>query len=498
MGRWPATSEASNPAAPRAKHQAKAAFRGSRAGAPRLRFTFAPPMALSPAPTQRPASAGAARPASFFGSMLILTTLFFIFGFVTNVNDILIVFLKDICQLDSNLKAGLVQFAFFGAYFVFALPAGKLLEGIGYKRGIAVGLLVMAGGALLFLPAAASRQFPLFLLALSVVGAGLTLLQTAANPYASVLGPPESAASRVSIVGAANSLAGTISPYLAGLLLFGGAGLSAADVAKRLTLPEKAALLPGPYLGLTLVLVVLAVLVGLSKMPPIDELQPEAATDGVDEPTPDGALASGRTSALQFPHLVLGVGAIFFYVGVEVGIASWLIPLGRSLQLPQWSGFAQTILGWFGTETTVGFTDLSGAVLVTLYWGGAMVGRFVGIPVLARFRDVSVLRFVVGTALLLVLAAIAVGHEAGLWLLVLCGLCNSVMWPILFPLGIRGLGGFTKQGSSLLIMGIVGGAIVPLLMGFTADHWSLRFAFLLPVACYVYLLYFALRGYRVR
>lgn len=430
--------------------------------------------------------------------MLILTTLFFIFGFVTNVNDILIVFLKDICEIKTHLEASLVQFAFFGAYFLMALPAGKVLERVGYKRGIVVGLLVMAAGALLFLPAASTRQYPLFLLALAVVGAGLTLLQTAANPYASVLGPPETAASRVSIVGAANSLAGTISPYLASLLLLGGAGLSAADVAKRMTLAEKASVVPGPYLGLTLVLIALAVLVGMSKMPEIDELHPEAATDGVDEPVPALSIGADRTSALQFPHLVMGVGAIFFYVGVEVGIASWLIPLGRTLHLTAWSGFAQTILGLFGTETRNGFTDLSGAVLVTLYWGGAMVGRFVGIPVLQRWRDVSVLRLVVSAALLLVLAAIAVGHEAGLWLLVLCGLCNSVMWPILFPLGIRGLGSHTKQGSSLLIMGIVGGALIPLLMGGLADATSLRLAFALPVLCYAYLLYFALSGYRVR
>ena len=429
--------------------------------------------------------------------MLILTTLFFVFGFVTNVNDILIVFLRDICQIKTHLEASLVQFAFFGAYFLMALPAGWVLERVGYKRGIVVGLLTMAVGALLFLPAASTRQYPLFLLALGVVGAGLTLLQTAANPYASVLGPPETAASRVSIVGAANSLAGTISPYLAGLLLLGGAGLSAAEVAGRMSLAEKAALIPGPYLGLALVLVGLAVLVGLSRMPEIDEIHPEAATDGVDEPAVSTAVGAGRTSALQFPHLVLGVGAIFFYVGVEVGIASWLIPLGRSLHLMWWSSFAQEVLSWFGVHakpivinslsqlkqlqesgiTSHGtrviynpeapanpspsvFSDLSGAVLVTLYWGGAMVGRFLGIPVLQRFRDVSVLRGVVGAALLLVLAAIATGGEAGLWLLVLCGLCNSVMWPILFPLGIRGLGAHTKQGSALLIMGIVGGAIV--------------------------------------
>jgi MFS transporter, FHS family, L-fucose permease len=455
-------------------------------------------MALSPAPTQRPTTTGAAAP-NYFGSMLILTTLFFIFGFVTNVNDILIVFLKDICEIKTNLEASLVQFAFFGAYFLMALPAGKVLERVGYKRGIVLGLLTMAVGALLFLPAASTRQYPLFLLALGIVGAGLTLLQTAANPYASVLGPPESAASRVSIVGAANSLAGTISPYLASLLLLGGAGLSVADVAKRMNLAEKAALVPAPYIGLTLVLVGLAVLVGFSKMPPIDELQSDAATDGSSEATGLNALVvTGRTSALQFPHLVLGVGAIFFYVGVEVGIASWLIPLGRSLQLTHWSGFAETILGWFGTATASGFSDLSGAVLVTLYWGGAMVGRFLGIPILRRWRDVHVLRLVVSAGLLLVLAAIALGGEVGLWLLVLCGLCNSVMWPILFPLGIRGLGALTKHGSSLLIMGIVGGAIVPLLMGFTADIASLRMAFLLPVACYAYLLYFAVSGHRVR
>ncbi|WP_310397937.1 sugar MFS transporter [Hymenobacter sp.] len=467
-------------------------------------MSTAPLSAATPAATTAPAR-------SYAGPMVLMTTLFFLFGAVTNFNDVLMPYLKDVCQL-TDFQSTAVQSAFFGAYFLMSLPAGWVLKKLGYQRGIVMGLLVMAGGALLFIPAADSRAFGLFLTALSVLGAGITLLQVAANPYVSVLGAPRGAAARVSIVGVANNFGGALSPLVGGLVLFGGsvalkARLAALPLAARLA--EESQLVKGPYLGLAAFLGVLAaVFFFLVKLPDIESIPEE--TSAAARP-----VAAGRTSALGFPHLVLGIGAIFVYVGVEVGLGSFLIRYGESQGIQQLSAFTQSLvqglnvatnyaLVLFGQEpspidTTAGFTKAVGAVLVSSYWFGSLVGRLVGIPLLLRFHNRALLVAVCAAGAALVGASVLSTGETALWLVVLCGLMNSIMWPVIFPLAITGLGPFTKQGSSYLIMAIVGGALIPPLMGWLATHGGgLRVAFVVPALCYLYLLFYALSGYRVR
>ena len=466
-------------------------------------------MALASASSAPIATAAPAR--SYAGPMLLMTTLFFLFGAVTNFNDVLMPYLKDVCQL-TDLQSSAVQSAFFGAYFLMSLPAGWVLKKLGYQRGIVVGLLVMAGGALLFIPAANSRAFGLFLLALSVLGAGITLLQVAANPYVSILGPARGAAARVSVVGVANNFGGALSPLVGGLVLFGGsvalkARLAALPLAQRLA--EESQLVKGPYIGLAGFLVLLAGLFFfLVKLPDIEGIAEEAT----EEARP---VAAGRTSALAFPHLVLGVAAIFVYVGVEVGLGSFLIRYGESQGIRQLSAFTQSLvqglnvatnyaLVLFGQEpsaidTTAGFTKGVGAVLVSSYWFGSLIGRLVGIPLLLKFNNRALLVGVCAAGAALVGASILSTGETALWLIVLCGLMNSIMWPVIFPLAITGLGPFTKQGSSFLIMAIVGGALIPPLMGWLATYGGgLQVAFVVPALCYLYLLFYALSGYRVR
>ncbi|GAB3236780.1 L-fucose:H+ symporter permease [Hymenobacter seoulensis] len=466
---------------------------------------MAAPITSSSPPT---AAAGTAR--SFALPMAAMTSLFFLFGAVTNFNDVLMPYLKDICQL-TDLQSSLVQSAFFGAYFLMSLPAGFVLKRLGYQRGIVLGLLVMAAGALMFVPAANSRTFALFLTALGLLGAGITLLQVAANPYVSVLGPANRAASRVSIVGVANGLGGTISPLIGGAILFGTSEILKARLAtlplqQRLT--EEATLIKPLYLGLAGFLVALAGIFFLLRLPEIESLPADDQADTL-------PAAANRRSALDYPHLVLGIAAIFVYVGVEVGLGSFLIRYGESQGITQLSSFTQQLVRGlnvvtnfasvlFGKspapiDTTIGFTKAVGAVLVASYWFGVMVGRIVGIPLLQRFNDRKMLVGVCAAGVALVVASMLSSGEAALWMIVLCGLCNAIMWPVIFPMAIKGLGQFTKQGSSYLIMAIVGGAVVPPLMGWIATNGGgLRVAFILPALCYAYLLFYSLRGYRVR
>ncbi len=465
-------------------------------------------MALAPSSTSTTAAAPAR---SYAGPMVLMTILFFLFGAVTNFNGVLMPLLKDVCQL-TDFQSSLVPFAFFIAYFLMSLPAGYVISRLGYQRGIVVGLLVMAGGALLFVPAAATQTFGLFLAGLGLLGAGITLLQVAANPYVSVLGAARLAASRVNIVGVANGLGGTLSPLVGGLLLFGSIDvlkkkLAALPVAERLA--QQAALVKLPYLGLAVFLVLLAGLFFFVRLPKLESIQADDAA------VADNTGWTGRRSALQFPHLVLGIGAIFLYVGAEVGLGDFLIRYGESQQITSLSAFTQGLVQQLNTatnfgllllgksplpiDTSHGFTPAVGAVLVSSYWFGLMVGRIAGIPLLRRFPDRPLLVIVCAAATLFVSASLLSHGEMALWLIVLCGVCNSIMWPVIFPLAITGLGPFTKQGSSYLIMGIVGGAVASLLMGWLATHGGgLRVAFVVPALCYLYLLFYALRGYRVR
>jgi FHS family L-fucose permease-like MFS transporter len=468
---------------------------------------MATPVSVS---SSAPTAAAPAR--SYAGPMVLMTTLFFLFGAVTNFNGVLMPYLKEVCHL-SDFESSLVPSAFFAAYFLMSLPAGWVLNRIGYQRGMVAGLLVMAIGALVFVPAANAQAFGLFLTGLSLLGAGVTLLQVAANPYVSVLGPAREAASRVSIVGVANGLGGTLAPLVGGLLLFGNVDvlkkkLAALPLAERLA--QQAALVKLPYVGLAIFLALLAGLFFLVRLPQIESIP-------ADEETTEsaGANRAGRRSALQFPHLVMGIGAIFLYVGAEVGLGDFLIRYGQSQHIVNLSGFTQALVQHLNTatnygllligqsplpiDTAHGFTPAVGAVLVSSYWFGLMLGRIVGIPLLRRFPDRAMLVVVCAAATLFVTASILSQGEIALWLIVLCGVCNSIMWPVVFPLAITGLGAYTKQGSSYLIMGIVGGAIISLLMGWLATHGGgLRVAFVVPALCYLYLLFYAMSGYRVR
>jgi FHS family L-fucose permease-like MFS transporter len=443
--------------------------------------------------------------------MVLMTTLFFLFGAVTNFNGVLMPYLKEVCHL-SDFESSLVPSAFFAAYFLMSLPAGWVLNRIGYQRGIVLGLLVMAAGALVFVPAANTQAFSLFLLGLSLLGAGVTLLQVAANPYVSVLGPAREAASRVSIVGVANGLGGTLAPLVGGLVLFGNIDvlkkqLAALPVAQRLT--QQAALVKLPYVGLAVFLVLLAGLFFFVRLPKLESIPADQTTPA------DNISWTHRRSVLQFPHLVMGIGAIFLYVGAEVGLGDFLIRYGQSQHILSLSAFTQSLVQHLNTatnygllllgqaplpiDTTHGFTPAVGAVLVSSYWFGLMIGRLIGIPLLRRFPDRPMLVIVCTAATLFVAASILLHGEVALWLIVLCGICNSIIWPVVFPLAITGLGTFTKQGSSYLIMGIVGGAVVSLLMGWLATHGGgLRVAFVVPALCYLYLLFYAMSGYRVR
>jgi FHS family L-fucose permease-like MFS transporter len=400
-------------------------------------------------------------------ALAVMTTLFFMWGFVTVLNDVLVPHLKSIFDL-SYAKVMLIQFAFFSAYFIFSIPSAKVLDAIGYKRTIVVGLLTMAAGALLFIPAASVPSFPLFLGALMVLAAGITALQVAANPYVAVLGPAETASSRLNLAQAFNSLGTTIGPYLGGLFILSAVPV-AIEVVRKMSPAELqayriqvASSVKLPYLGIAVLLILLAVTIGLFKLPPI----PGAEKHGA---------AVAAKSLFKYRQLVLGCVAIFVYVGAEVSIGSFLI-------------------NYFGQPDIGNLTPAVAARYVAYYWGGAMVGRFVGSAILQKVRTGTVLGIAAFVAAILVCASMLTFGHVAMWTILLVGFFNSIMFPSIFTLGIAELGPLTGDGSGLLIMAIVGGAIIPLLQGVVADHLGIHHAFFLPVVCYLYIVYYALRG----
>jgi FHS family L-fucose permease-like MFS transporter len=416
-------------------------------------------------PPSRPASASGAT--DYRAAFAAVTALFFIWGFLTCLNDILIPHLKGVFDLD-YVRAALVQFTFFGAYFLLALPAGWIIKRLGYKRGIVVGLSVAGIGALLFYPAAGAPSYPLFLLALFVLASGITVLQVAANPYVTVLGDPATASSRLTLTQAFNSLGTTVAPWVGGALILGtAAAAGGTDEAARLA---EARAVQVPYLGIAIALFVVAGLMALFKLPRIAEIEREAGGEVVSDHIPTGRAWHRR-------HLSLGVVAIFVYVGAEVAIGSFLV-------------------NFFALPQIAGMDEVKAAKYVSLYWGGAMVGRFIGSVLLRKFRPGSLLGvFAVGAAVLTTVAAVSTGPLA-MWAVIAVGLCNSIMFPTIFALAIDGLGPLTGEGSSLLVMAIVGGALIPVAVGALADSAGLQVAFLLPALCYLYIVYYGMRGSR--
>lgn len=404
---------------------------------------------------------------SYSRPLAIVTSLFFMWGFLTCLNDILVPHLKSIFDL-SYAQVMLVQFAFFSAYFLFSVPWSKIVNAFGYQRTMVVGLLTMAVGALLFLPAASTASYPLFLAALLVLAAGITGLQVAANPYVDLLGKPETASSRLDLTQAFNSLGTTIAPKVGGLLILSAAPLAMeqlrelAPQALQAYRVQQASSVKMPYTVIGIALVLLAVLIGMSKLPKI-----ETGAAGSSEKTND--------SIWRHPNLLFGAIGIFTYVGAEVSIGSFLV-------------------NYFALPEIAGLTAKSAAGFVSFYWGGAMIGRFLGAGLLRRFKPGIVLALCAIFAAVLVTASMLLGGHAAMWTILAVGLFNSIMFPTIFSLGVAELGPLTGNGSGILNMAIVGGAILPVIQGMIADRVGIHHAFLLPVLCYVYILFFAVVG----
>jgi FHS family L-fucose permease-like MFS transporter len=399
--------------------------------------------------------------------LAIVTTLFFMWGFLTCLNDILIPHLKSIFDL-SYARAMLVQFAFFSAYFLFSVPWSKVVNAIGYKTTMVVGLLTMACGAFLFLPAATAASYPLFLTALLVLAAGITGLQVSANPYVDLLGKPETASSRLDLTQAFNSLGTTIAPKVGGLLILGAAPLALAQLqqltpqALHLYRVQQASSVKMPYTVIGIALLLLAVLISFSRLPKVEE-----ATTRSGQKTND--------SIWKHRHLLLGALGIFAYVGAEVSIGSFLV-------------------NYFGLPQIAGLAPKVAAGYVSFYWGGAMVGRFIGAPLLQRFKPGYLLAIFAIAAGTLVTASMVLNGRVAMWTIISVGFFNSIMFPTIFSLGEAELGPLSGTGSGLLNMAIVGGAIIPVIQGVIADTVGLHHAFVLPVVCYLYILYYALVG----
>jgi FHS family L-fucose permease-like MFS transporter len=443
-------------------------------------------------------------------ALIAVTTLFFMWGFITVLNDILVPHLKSVFDL-TYLQASMIQFVFFTAYFVMSLPAGKIISWVGYQNGMVLGLLTTGLGTLLFYPAASFLSYNLFLGALFVLATGITILQVAANPYISVLGKPETASSRLNLAQAFNSLGTTLAPWV-------GGGLILAQLAVNSTKLEEAASVKVPYLELTAILVLLAVVLAFIKLPALPAVEEDTEHPGT------------LWDALKIPHVALGSLGIFLYVGAEVSIGSYLI-------------------NFIADPDIAGFTKQTAADYVAYYWGGAMVGRFVGsalqqtnsasrlitlgvtcalilavmvsllafglilfLPVLiliffmicsfiasVLLQNISANRLLAFNATfttLLALIGLLTNGPVALWSVLAIGLFNSIMFPNIFTLGIAGLGHLTSRGSSLLIMAIVGGALVPAIMGKMADMFGIHHSLFVPAICYLFIIYYGLSGYR--
>jgi len=411
--------------------------------------------------TTTAASSGAVSKAltspGYFVPFITVSLLYFVFGFITNLNMALVPHLRNVFTLPYGL-AMLAESAFFLAYFVFSSPTSKLIETIGYKKTMVVSLFIQVVGCLLFVPAAKTVNFPLFLTAVFVVGAGITALQTAANPYVSILGPESSAPVRLTLAQALNSLGGTLAPLVAGafILTSQGEAQTRAQVANTVR---------GPYIAIAAALFILGIAVIFSHMPPVtatQEFRPEKEGD-----------APATRSIWSYRHTLLGAVGIFFYVGVEVGLASIAVNYFK-------------LQGMSSLQTA--------SFLVSLYWAGALVGRLLGSWILTKVSSGKLLGLFGFAASALVLISMFTSGQVAIGALVLCGFFNSIMFPNIFALGIVGLGPMTSKGSGLIMTAIVGGAIIPWALGALADRVGIQEAFVIPLICYLYIAYYGLWG----
>jgi len=432
--------------------------------------------------------------ANNFLSIFIIGVFFFIFGFVTWLNGILIPYLKTACEL-SNFQALFVAFAFYISYTIMALPSSWILKKTGFKTGMMVGLWVMALGTLLFIPAALLRTYSIFLFGLFILGTGLAILQTASNPYITIIGPRESAARRISVMGICNKLAGAIAPLILAYFILqdGDTFLKSLETLTRAdrvaALDDLAMRVIGPYAVMTGVLFILGLFIRKAPLPEI-EMEPDAGVE-IDK-------ISSKSSIFQFPQLILGVITLFFYVGVEVIAGDTIIRYGLSIGVP--------------LESAKNFTSLVLIAMVLGYLLGILlIPRVISQKTALAWCGILGLLF---TVLITLVPTDAQFHFAFIDLMTLkkvdlilpftilfvgmLGLANALVWPAIWPLAIHDLGKFIKTGSALLIMGIAGGAILPLIWGFFSDVWSMQQAYWIAIPCYLFIFYYAIHGHKIR
>lgn len=431
---------------------------------------------MSKEPARGPQGGGATpEQPNYNAALVVLTSLFFMWGFITCLNDILIPHLKTVFSLNYT-QVMLIQFTFFTAYFIVSLPSGMIVEKVGYKRGIVIGLVAAGIGCLMFYPAAGTRSYPIFLSALFVLASGITLLQVSANPYVAILGKPATASSRLTLTQAFNSLGTTVAPLFGSLLILSVAAKSSEELAamnpadlSAYQLAE-AASVQVPYLWLAAALFLIAAFFAVIKLPVIEASSGEARSESGE------SYDTQHPSAWKYRHLVLGAVAIFVYVGGEVSIGSFLV-------------------NFMGQPNIAALPAAEAGRYLSFYWGGAMVGRFIGAAVMRVIAPGKVLAFNAFFAGLLTLAAMVFSGHISMWAILAVGLFNSIMFPTIFTLAVDGLGKHTGQGSGILCMAIVGGAIVPVIQGVFADAIGIQPSFFLPVLCYLYIAYYGLKGH---
>ncbi|EAI0691105.1 sugar MFS transporter [Campylobacter coli] len=391
-------------------------------------------------------------------ALATLTALFFVMGFITVLNDILIPHLKTIFELN-YFEAALVQFCFFGAYFIMGGFFGKLLEKIGYPAGVILGFTLTSIGCILFYPAASTASYPIFLGALFVLASGVVLLQTAGNPFVTLLAPGKEATA-LTLVQAFNSLGTTLGPIFGAVFILSG-------TVEYINKVQEAESVRIPYLIIAGILILLAILVYLLRLPDVRERAEKISKENHDE----------KISIFEYSHLVLGAAGIFFYVGAEVSIGSFLILTMKKI---------------------AGIEEIVGAKYIAFYWGGAMIGRFIGSAIMSIIQPNKCLAFNTIVNICLILLSILIGGKIAIICLVAIGFFNSIMFPTIFSLATKNLGKFTSQASGLICMAIVGGAIIPPIQGLVADYFSLLISYTIPMLCYFYILFFALKGYKCR
>jgi FHS family L-fucose permease-like MFS transporter len=410
----------------------------------------------------------------YVAPLVLVTSLFFLWALGVNLNDILIPHLKKAFSL-TDFRSSLIQTAFFGGYFLAALPAGRVMERIGYKRGIIMGLLICAIGTALFIPAASVRVYGFFLFALFVMACGQSFLEVGANPYVTILGPAESSERRLNLAQSFNSVGAVLTPVIGAAFILTNVQYSPEQLAAMAPAQvesyrvAEASTVKGPYLAITCIFLLVALMIYLARLPEIHEPADFAGSD-------NGNSSSRWSAVLSHPHLIKGVIAQFFYVGAQVGVASFIIR--------------------FVQHTAPGTSEKLAADYLKLHLLGFMIGRFAGSAIMKVVPAPRLLSIFAAGSLVSILVAISSTGIVPVWAVVFTGFFHSIMFPTIFALSVKGLGNHTKRGSSLLVMSIIGGAIVPAIMGYISDASNIQRAFIVPLVCYIYVLYFALSGYR--